>query len=1555
MGSGNALAGIGNISYSNALLPGGVAGTSGYILTSSGGGVNTWTNPATLGTNHWQLGSNVLAPINVTNDLAVGGNATASSKFQVMGATGNIYTANNTIDWTLNSAVDALNIDTNTLSVDALNNRVGIGTTNPSSKVEISDGTDSLQIAANGDLTFVDADSFAQIIGPNGGGLYISSGTSQDIDLNAGSNRIYVNEGQLEFNASSSDAILDINKNGTSLLRIENEWGGQVANMYVEGRVGIGTTAPTAELDVAGTASVSALTIRGASPGYINQVNGNSLIFRTSPGGDTGLTEKMTLTNAGYLGIGTTSPNTSLQVGSGTSNHSLSANDTLLTADLELDGTMYLDGGQIANSAGTVSFSLSATPATSYNYLSSSSWLIDNPVNVGQAALMVNQGKGGDIFTASASGSTKFVIKNDGKVGIGTTDPQAITHIKNMNNTQEMTILQIDPGTFTTAGTFSGIVADFSSITRSDSDAIVYGIFLNSPTAGGTPLDTVYGLYIAGTNWNYGIVSEDDVWFLSNTTIGDASGDAVTVNSAGWTFSNDTNFSLSGGVNGLSFDTSTLSIDATNDRVGIGTTSPNAKLEVTGDVYLSNGATRNIKIPANIDANGNDLYIMAGSGTSTGPGNYNGGDLYLDAGSGINAGVPGDILLQTTSGNVGIGLTNPSQALQVTGSINTSVQFLGQSADTVSAPAFSWTGNTTTGIYRPAASQIALTLGGTQRALFTATAVTLTGQTTLTASSLSTLTTSATLSLGGATTLTFTSDNATINGSDVADGDLTLQGTSNATRTTSYVLLQPTAGYVGIGTTAPVTLLHIPSTADGGLSTHGSEVLGPVSGINMMMDSNEIMVRNNGVASALYLNHEGGTVNISQSTAGIFSVNTNGLYVNASNSVGIGTTAPGEELDIAGQIQFNLDGAAGDNTIGVCKSVADSTGVEADVEFRDCSGTPGDIAEYYAAEADLHPGDIVSITYIDNKPTLIKTNTSYDKNVFGVVSTYPVGQHGKPLSSGLYSADEYPTAIGLAGKVPVKISAENGPVAPGDPLVSSSIPGVAMKAGKAGKIIGYAIEPYDGSTTVSNEVRVQESMRSGATMKFNLDPQDPTEPGVGKILMAVNNSTYDPDIYLTDSGNLNVTVDQNGNYELTDTTTGNIIDRVGAFAETVAATVRAGAIVTSDFVTENLTAEVANIASVVAQNIQAGVVVTQDLATTSFTAFQGTVDNMLISTGLVAQNVQTDLISPLADSTDVKVQVGSSATPSGKFIVQDTEGSAVASIDNEGNATFSGTLYAGAIESQSLDDIKALLTSVQTDQNLLKDAANWNTLTATNSASLDQIAVADLYVTNQAAINSLSVTNSVTIGSDMVFSSTLNDQSLAVNSIDTLSAPLKIQALAMAPVEIMAGLVTIDTHGNVNISGNLYVAGRVKASGLTLSETDVPENATASALLTLQNLAGSEVASVNASGSAQFGSISTPQLVIAGADATQSGTIINGVISTNSTVGQAVIPAGTSEITIKNPKVTDYTLVYVTPTSSTENNVLYVKSKQGGQFVVGFANPINVDVSFNWWIVQVSQ
>jgi hypothetical protein len=84
---------------------------------------------------------------------------------------------------------------------------------------------------------------------------------------------------------------------------------------------------------------------------------------------------------------------------------------------------------------------------------------------------------------------------------------------------------------------------------------------------------------------------------------------------------------------------------------------------------------------------------------------------------------------------------------------------------------------------------------------------------TLTANSLATFNTAAALTVGNATSLTFSAGSETINGSTAANGDLTLQGTTSATRATSYLILQPSGGNVGIGTSTPTALLGLNGNA----------------------------------------------------------------------------------------------------------------------------------------------------------------------------------------------------------------------------------------------------------------------------------------------------------------------------------------------------------------------------------------------------------------------------------------------------------------------------------------------------------------------------------------------------------------------------------------------------------------------------------------------------------------------------------------------------------------------------------------------------------------------
>jgi hypothetical protein len=53
---------------------------------------------------------------------------------------------------------------------------------------------------------------------------------------------------------------------------------------------------------------------------------------------------------------------------------------------------------------------------------------------------------------------------------------------------------------------------------------------------------------------------------------------------------------------------------------------------------------------------------------------------------------------------------------------------------------------------------------------------------------------------------------STIYGGSAANDDITIEGTSNVTKTNSYVIIQPTSGNVGIGTTVPTAKLHIGGT-----------------------------------------------------------------------------------------------------------------------------------------------------------------------------------------------------------------------------------------------------------------------------------------------------------------------------------------------------------------------------------------------------------------------------------------------------------------------------------------------------------------------------------------------------------------------------------------------------------------------------------------------------------------------------------------------------------------------------------------------------------------------
>ncbi|PSR56992.1 hypothetical protein AHMF7605_27650 [Adhaeribacter arboris] len=99
-------------------------------------------------------------------------------------------------------------------------------------------------------------------------------------------------------------------------------------------------------------------------------------------------------------------------------------------------------------------------------------------------------------------------------------------------------------------------------------------------------------------------------------------------------------------------------------------------------------------------------------------------------------------------------------------------------------------------------------------------------------------------------------------------------------------------GNMGIGNTQPAGRLHITGGTDAAQGGGGFIITGGLTGENIAIDNNEIMARLNGVASPLFLNHNGGNVILQagpNSTAGKLGIHTDNPVVEAHLVHGVGT------------------------------------------------------------------------------------------------------------------------------------------------------------------------------------------------------------------------------------------------------------------------------------------------------------------------------------------------------------------------------------------------------------------------------------------------------------------------------------------------------------------------------------------------------------------------------------------------------------------------------------------------------------------------------------------
>ncbi|MHB2027182.1 MAG: beta strand repeat-containing protein, partial [Elusimicrobiota bacterium] len=116
------------------------------------------------------------------------------------------------------------------------------------------------------------------------------------------------------------------------------------------------------------------------------------------------------------------------------------------------------------------------------------------------------------------------------------------------------------------------------------------------------------------------------------------------------------------------------------------------------------------------------------------------------------------------------------------------------------------------------------------------------------------------------------------------------------------------------------------------------------------------------------------------------------------------------------------------------------------------NGTP-DLAEYIQAEPDVEAGDVVAPSERASQTPgpggerilVAQSKEPYQSGILGVISD---GSSGFMIGSYLHDVNaRYPgKPLVLAGRVPVKVDLEGGPIHIGDYLTSSSTPGYAMRA-----------------------------------------------------------------------------------------------------------------------------------------------------------------------------------------------------------------------------------------------------------------------------------------------------------------------------------------------------------------------------------------------------------------------------------------------------------------------------------------------------------------------------
>jgi hypothetical protein len=699
---------------------------------------------------------------------------------------------------------------------------------------------------------------------------------------------------------STSSVTVTVPGSDTQIIYNNGGAFGAASNFVFSGsNVGIGTASPQNNLHISGAASSDAANIRiDSTTQYGGLVINENTTFRTILGyGNAGnifqnaQTDSTALRAANYLhlgassaatltinssdnvGIGTTSPNAKLDV----------SGSVLISGSLTVSGSSTFTNigpavftGSITQNASTASFGGlvgigTTTPAYKLDVngtgrfasgLDVDSYILTRTklqISNGRLFELIGTSDALNIYDGSA-GLSRIYISGSGNVGIGTTTPGYRLEVKSGASNSFFTSFTPSAG--------SGAISIYQD---SNNHPSIYGA--NASGTVNIVLNTNGVSYLQGGNVIVGGSNDDGATFQVKGNI--------TATSFTGSFSGS--IAAPGSTTQVLFNSGGALAAASNfvfsgSNVGIGTTSPVYKFDVRGQGYfatvantnqLTLGDTTNGTIAAISQTNEN-LSFLTGASTTR--------------------------LFISSSGNIGIGTTTPSQKLDVQGDISVGVS----GATTVHTYYNSttrnqivYTNNSSFEFHEGASERVRIAAGGSV--------------------GIGTSSPGAKLNVRGGNILI---DNTTLLQWGYGDGTTYIYGdasnptgslklgTANADRlTVTY------AGNVGIGITSPSTKLEVESSPSnssirtGGLEMQSYAVNNGWYAENLYFNGATWRLRNTGFATQMYM--QDGTIDfnrVATGAAGTAATLLTTMRLAANGNVGIGTTTPSNTLQVAGGV-----------------------------------------------------------------------------------------------------------------------------------------------------------------------------------------------------------------------------------------------------------------------------------------------------------------------------------------------------------------------------------------------------------------------------------------------------------------------------------------------------------------------------------------------------------------------------------------------------------------------------------------------------------------------------